>query len=73
MAARPLDLEVVRRNRPAEGGRFTVTADIANVPALRAELHGWLSANGWGSGLWSQFEVRVRYAGENKIRATVRA
>ena len=73
MASRALELEITRKGRPVDAGRFNVTADPDNAPALRAELHGWLAANGWSRSLWSQFEMRIRYAGSGKIRATVRA
>jgi hypothetical protein len=60
---RALDIEVIRNGRP-----FGTDYD-----ALRDALRGWLRGNKWDEGLWGQFEANVRYAGEGKIRAVVRA
>lgn len=67
----PLDLEVMRGNRHED--RLSVTADPENPAALREILTGWLEGNKWGRGRWHEFNMLVRYAGENKVRAKVRA
>lgn len=72
MPERALDVEVIRNGRPF-GARFGITEDPADYDALRDALRGWLRGNKWDEGLWGQFEANVRYAGEGKIRAVVRA
>jgi hypothetical protein len=68
---RPLDVEVVRKGRPE--ARFQVTADADDYPVLRETLRGWLTGHGWSEGRWAEFELKVRFAGEHKVRTIVRA
>lgn len=71
MGARNLDLAIIRKGRTLD--TISVFADPADIPALEAELRGWLEANGWHAGRWGEFELAARYAGEGKVRAKVRA
>jgi len=73
MAARSLEFEIARKGRPVDGGRFSAVADLDDVDGLRGILRGWLSDNRWDSGLWNQFELRVKPAGAWRFKATVRA
>ena len=71
MSPRNLDAEVQRKGRRVD--EFEVHADPADTAILRECLRDWLRGNKWGPGKWPEFEIVVRYAGENKIRAMVRA
>ena len=70
MPKRPLDLEILRKNR--REAVIETEADPTNYSVLRDHLKGWLEGNGWDRGRWGEFELVARYAGEGKVRATVR-
>lgn len=70
MPSRELDLEITRRGRHED--YIGLTADPDDNGALQGALKGWLEGHGWSDGLWGQFELLVRYAGEGKIRRKVR-
>ena len=71
MAARPLDLEVLRRNRPED--TFQVIGDADDKAWLAGQLRGWLSSQKWDPALWREFELVARPAGEWKQLGKVRA
>lgn len=71
MTSRPLDLEIRRNGRHED--YITADADPANPAALREILQGWLTGHKWSRGRWPEFDMLVRYAGENKVRLKVRA
>lgn len=71
MPARPLDVEVRHKGRREE--RFSVSADPANPAELQGILRQWLAGHKWHPAKWDEFDMLVRYAGEGKIRATIRA
>jgi hypothetical protein len=73
MAPRRLDAEVTRNGRRVEGSAFALTADPGDYGVLRDALRDWLAGSKWDRKLWGQFELVIRYAGEWKIRKTVRA
>jgi hypothetical protein len=70
MPKRPLDLEILRKNR--REAVLETEADPANYSVLEDHLKGWLSGDGWDGGRWGEFEMIVRPAGEGKILARVR-
>jgi hypothetical protein len=70
MPERTLDCEVMKGS--AHAGRFSIPADPDDIGTLRDALRGWLAGEGWDEALWPKFELHVRYAGEGKIRRTVR-
>jgi hypothetical protein len=67
----PLDLEVVRRDRPLD--EFQAHGDPEDLKWLQKRLQGWLEARRWDKGLWGQFEIVARDAGKSKQLAKVRA
>lgn len=71
MPKRDLDLEIIRKGRGAD--RIAVHGDPDDTAALQAQLTGWLEGHKWSRGRWPEFELRVRYAGEGKVRKTIRA
>jgi hypothetical protein len=71
MTARDLDATIYRKGRPED--TFDLLADPDDTGLLRDTLQGWLTGRKWSKGKWDQFELVVRYAGENKVRAKVRA
>ena len=70
MPKRPLDLEILRKNR--REAVLSVDADPADARGLGDTLRGWLDGNGWDEGRWREFELVARPAGEGKILARVR-
>lgn len=70
MPKRPLDLEILRKNR--REAVVQAEADPTNHSVLRDHLKGWLTGNGWDEGRWGEFEMIARPAGEGKILARVR-
>lgn len=71
MTARALDLEVLRKGRPAD--RLQAHGDPEDYGWLKERLRGWLEANGWDKSRWGQFEIVARDAGKSKQLAKVRA
>lgn len=71
MSPRSLDVEVQRKGRRMD--EFEIHADPDDTPVLREALRDWLRGNKWAPGRWPEFELVVRYAGENKQRKSVRA
>lgn len=70
MARRDLEITMNRRGKPVES--LDMNADPDNIPGLQAVLRGWLEGEGWDPKLWGQFAADIRYAGQGKIRRTVR-
>lgn len=71
MAARTLDLEVLRKNRLED--RFQVAGDPRDADWLRRRLREWLLGHKWSESLWGEFELIARNVGEWKQQAKVRA
>lgn len=70
MPARPLDLEVLRKNRHEDTFQATGPTDAA---WLQLQLREWLTGHKWSPGRWGEFELIARPAGEGKQLAKVRA
>lgn len=75
MAARPLDLQVLRNGKPEGSARdhFQATADPEDLAGLSGRLRGWLAANHWHEKRWGEFELAVRESGASKLLVKVRA
>lgn len=71
MPERNLDLTITRRGRKED--TLDLLADPNDIGTLQKVLKGWLEANKWHAGRWGEFEMEIRYAGEGKVRAKVRA
>jgi hypothetical protein len=71
MAARPLEVHILRKGRKEDV--LDVTADPADTIALRALLKDWLQGHGWAQGHWPDFELVAFDAGTWKRVAKVRA
>jgi hypothetical protein len=71
MAARPLDLEVLRKNRHED--TIQATGDPADAAWLQGRLREWLTGHKWQPSRWGEFELVARQAGKWKQLAKVRA
>lgn len=71
MAARALDLEVLRKGRPADS--FSAHGDPEDMQWMQKRLAGWLTAGKWSKPLWADFEMTARDKGKSKVLAKVRA
>ena len=71
MAARDLEITILRRGKREDV--LDLNADPDNIPGMQAVLKGWLEGNRWHAGRWGEFSAEIRYAGESKVRARVRA
>lgn len=71
MPERNLNLTITRKGRTED--TIDLFADPDDVAGLAKVLKGWLVANKWHPGRHGEFELLVRYAGEGKVRAKVRA
>jgi hypothetical protein len=74
MPARALDLEVLRKNRHVDHGKFQATGDPGDPAWLAGQLRAWLAGHKWHPSRWGEFELTARPAGRGgKPLATVRA
>jgi hypothetical protein len=71
MPARPLDLEVLRKNRHED--TFQATGDPGDAAWLEGRLREWLAAHKRPVSRWGEFELVARGAGQWKQIAKVRA
>jgi hypothetical protein len=58
MPKKDLELEIRRGSQRQDV--IDAYADPSDSGAMRDYLTGWLSANKWGRGLWSEFELVAR-------------
>jgi len=71
MPERPLDLEVLRRNRRED--TFQARGDPEDLDWLEKRLKGWLESRKWSKAFWSEFELVARESGKWTQLAKVRA
>jgi len=71
MAARALDLDVLRKNRHED--TFQVTGDADDSAWLQRQLRGWLQGHKWAESHWGEFELIARVAGRGDKLGKVRA
>jgi hypothetical protein len=71
MTSRPLDLEVLRRDRPQD--TFQAHGDPEDLKWLQKRLQGWLEARRWDKSRWGEFEIVAREHGRSKQLSKVRA
>jgi hypothetical protein len=71
VTSRPLDLEVLRRDRPQD--EFQVDGDPEDLKWLQKRLQGWLEARKWDKSRWGEFEIVAREHGRSKQITKVRA
>jgi hypothetical protein len=71
MDACPLDLQVLRKNRPQ--ATFQAHGDPEDIDWLQKRLRGWLEARKWSRAFWGDFELTARKAGTWTLLAKVRA
>jgi hypothetical protein len=70
MSARPLDLEVLRKNRRETV--FQASGDPDDLDWLEKRLRAWLESKKWARPFWSQFELVAREHGHWTELARVR-
>jgi hypothetical protein len=70
VARRDLDAEFRRKGQ--REAAFVVTADPNNIAELRDVLTAWLDGMDWPEALWGEFDMLVRFSGEQTIRRSVR-